>query len=174
MPCGNDTALSVALAVDAGLGELGRFGLLITKEYGPRVRLCKVFTDLPLAPDPPADLGVRGFCEECKKCAQACPSRAIPEGGRTAEPLNVSNNGGLEKWMVDAERCFGFWAANGVDCTNCRAVCPWNKPNTRYHRAAVGMVKTGKTARRTLIWADDLLYGRGTSPRRPARHRADD
>jgi len=48
LPCGNDTALSIPLAVDAGLGELGRNGLLITPQFGPRVRLCKVFTDLPL------------------------------------------------------------------------------------------------------------------------------
>ena len=168
-PCGNDTALSVPLAVDAGLGELGRFGLLITKEFGPRVRLCKVLTDLPLAPDPPVDLGVQDFCEECKRCAEACPSRAIPSGGRTSEPLTISNNGGLEKWMVDGERCFGFWAANGVDCTTCRAVCPWNKPNTWYHRAAVEAVKAGPRARRTLIWADDVLYGRGAPARRTGR-----
>jgi len=41
--CGNDTALSIPLAIDAGLGELGRSGLLITLQYGPRVRLCKIF-----------------------------------------------------------------------------------------------------------------------------------
>jgi hypothetical protein len=44
VPSGNDTAFSIPLAVDAGLGEMGRNGLLITPEYGPRVRLCKVFT----------------------------------------------------------------------------------------------------------------------------------
>jgi len=47
IPAGNDMALSIPLAVDAGLGELGRNGLLITKEFGPRLRLCKVFTNLP-------------------------------------------------------------------------------------------------------------------------------
>ncbi|MHA1328609.1 MAG: reductive dehalogenase domain-containing protein [Promethearchaeota archaeon] len=51
--CGNDTALSIPLAIDAGLGALGRNGLLITPKYGPRVRICKVFTDLPLIPDEP-------------------------------------------------------------------------------------------------------------------------
>ncbi|MHA2302807.1 MAG: 4Fe-4S binding protein, partial [Candidatus Thorarchaeota archaeon] len=39
IPCGNDIALSVPLAVDAGLGQYGRHGLLITKEFGPRVRI---------------------------------------------------------------------------------------------------------------------------------------
>ena len=58
IPMGNDTSLSIPLAIDAGLGELGRHGLLITPEYGPCVRLCKVFTDLPLEPDKPIQFGV--------------------------------------------------------------------------------------------------------------------
>ena len=48
IPSGNDTAIDIPLAIDAGLGELGRNGLLITPEYGPRVRISKVLTDLPL------------------------------------------------------------------------------------------------------------------------------
>jgi len=62
--CGNDTALSIPLGVDVGLGELGRNGLLITLEYGPRVRLCKVLTDLPLEPDKPIEFGVKEFCKK--------------------------------------------------------------------------------------------------------------
>ena len=59
----NDTALAIPLAVQAGLGEYGRNGLLITKEFGPRLRLGKIFTDLPLASDQPIRFGVREFCE---------------------------------------------------------------------------------------------------------------
>jgi epoxyqueuosine reductase len=70
--CGNDTALSIPIAIDAGLGELGRNGLLITPQYGPKVRLCKIFTDLPLAPDKPISFGVKEFCKECKVCAKNC------------------------------------------------------------------------------------------------------
>ena len=58
MPLGNEMALSIPMAVDAGLGELGRNGLLITEKFGPRVRICKVITSLPLVPDKPVDLGV--------------------------------------------------------------------------------------------------------------------
>ena len=47
----NDTALAIPYALKAGLGEYGRHGLLITKEFGPRVRIGKIFTDLPLAHD---------------------------------------------------------------------------------------------------------------------------
>ncbi len=104
MPSGNDTALSIPMAVDAGLGELGRNGILITEKYGPRVRLCKVFTDLPLVHDKPVDLGVQAFCEICEKCAKSCPGQALKHGERTAEHNNISNNVNLLKWPVNAER----------------------------------------------------------------------
>ncbi len=41
IPCGNDTALSIPLAIAAGLGEPGRNGLLITEKYGPRCGFAK-------------------------------------------------------------------------------------------------------------------------------------
>ncbi|MDP2663504.1 MAG: reductive dehalogenase, partial [Dehalococcoidia bacterium] len=118
-PSGNDTGLNVPLAIDAGMGELGRHGILITKDFGPRVRLAKVLTDLPLEPDPPIDLGVLAMCEKCKKCASYCPGQAISHEERTTERLNVSNNVGALKWPVNAEKCLSFWAANGTTCTNC-------------------------------------------------------
>ncbi|MDC0078198.1 reductive dehalogenase, partial [Deltaproteobacteria bacterium] len=49
----NDSSLAIPTAIQAGLGEYGRHGLLITKEFGPRVRLGKIFTDLPMALDKP-------------------------------------------------------------------------------------------------------------------------
>jgi len=129
IPMGNDTALSIPLAIDAGLGELGRNGLLITEPFGPRVRLSKVFTDLPLKPDKPVDLGIQDFCESCGVCAQECPGKAIPSGKRSAEPASVSNNkGGLLKWSMNAYNCFKTWAALGVDCTHCIAACSKNHP----------------------------------------------
>jgi epoxyqueuosine reductase QueG len=129
IPMGNDTALSIPLAVDAGLGELGRSGMLITEQYGPRVRLAKVFTDLPLVPDKPIDIGVQEFCESCGQCARECPGKAISAGKRTTEPASVSNNkGGMLKWPLNAYNCFKNWAEMGVDCTHCMAVCPKNQP----------------------------------------------
>ena len=80
--CGKDTALSIPLAIDAGLGVLGRNGLLLTREYGPYVRLCKVLTDLPLAPDEPEPSPPEEFCSKCRRCSRASrPSRS--GGSRT-------------------------------------------------------------------------------------------
>ncbi len=177
LAAGNDTGLSIPEAVDAGLGEMGRHNLLITPEYGPRVRLCKVFTDLPLQPDKPIDFGIQRFCELCNKCARACPARAIPFGDRTSTPLNKSNNSGLRKWMRDAEECLKFWRRNGFGvrgrgiafngaCNECIRVCPWNiwnRPNVGWYYDfmkwfSVNMADPGKSF---TVWLYDVLgYGR--------------
>jgi len=127
VPSGNDTGLSIPLAIDAGLGQLGRNGLLITPEYGPRVRLCKVFTDLPLQPDSPVDFGVTDFCRRCRLCAEACEADAISKDPEPSwEPSCRSSSPGALKWYVNGERCYEFWCENGTDCSTCIAVCPFN------------------------------------------------
>lgn len=125
IPCMNDTALSIPLAIDAGLGQLGRNGLLLTPEYGACLRLCKVLTDMPLNIDNPIDFGVTEFCEQCLTCARTCPAGAISFGDRTFDGVCESNNPGVKKWYVDAERCLRFWQANGAACSNCIATCPF-------------------------------------------------
>jgi len=130
--CGNDTALSIPLAIDAGLGELGRNGLLITPSYGPRVRLCKVFTDLPLEPDKPIEFGVRERCKKCKLCAKHCEIGAISMDDEPSfETTNQSNNPGALKWYVNFERCYLFWCENSADCSTCIKVCPYNIASAR-------------------------------------------
>lgn len=127
IPDGNDASLSIPLAIDAGLGQLGRNGLLVTPEYGPRVRLCKVFTDLPLVADGPVDFGVTDFCRGCRRCAEACEVEAISMDAEPGwEPACGSNNPGALKWYVDSEKCYEYWCDNGTDCSTCISVCPYN------------------------------------------------
>jgi epoxyqueuosine reductase len=125
---GNDSALSIPIAIDAGLGQLGRNGLLVTKECGPCVRLCKVFTDIPLVADTPVETGLLNFCESCMKCAKACPGRAISfdeePSYRTTCP---SNNPGIKRWAVNADLCYQFWMENGNCCSSCIAACPFTQ-----------------------------------------------
>jgi reductive dehalogenase len=129
--CGNDTALSIPIAIDAGLGALGRNGLLITPEFGPRVRICKVFTDLPLESD---EINLKfiekinNYCKNCSKCAEACENNAITKDEDPSfNPATISNNPGICKYYVDVEKCFEFWVENSSDCGNCIAVCPFSK-----------------------------------------------
>lgn len=165
VPSLNDTALAIPLAVQAGLGEYGRNGMLITKEFGPRLRLGKIFTDLPLAPDRPIRFGVREFCDLCRRCASACPAKAIPHGEPTSEPLNESSIRGVCKWSVDGERCFRFWTSQNSDCSICIRVCPYNKDYSRWwHR--VGRRLAGTRLRGWLLRLDGWLgYGKRTQPK---------
>jgi len=147
-------ALLVPLAVDAGLGELSRMGYLITKEYGPRIRLGAVTTDLPLVPDRPVDIGVEDFCKICKKCAVCCPSKSIP-----AEKKRSEVNGTL-RWKLNAESCNEYWGKVGTDCNVCMRVCPWGHARTFPHRLVVFLIRRNAIARRVFSFMDDLFYGK--------------
>ncbi len=156
-PSGNDTALSIPIAIEAGLGELGRNGLLITEKYGPRVRLAQVFTDLPLLPDEPYFFGVEEFCRVCKKCAAHCPSRAITTGDKTTAGPRRSNNPGVLKWYINPEQCYKYWIANRMDCANCIRVCPFNQPPGRLHDAVRAVIKRAPRLHPLILWFDGAL-----------------
>jgi reductive dehalogenase len=165
IPCGNDTALSIPMAIDAGLGELGRNGLLISPRFGPRVRISKVFTDLPLVSDKPIHLGVRKMCEVCRKCAESCPGKAISDGDPTTEGLTISNNHGLYKWYINPEKCFSFWTKNKGSCGNCIRVCVFNKPDTKFHGFVRWLVRSLPQMDNFYLRGDDLLgYGKQVKP----------
>lgn len=165
LPQGNDTSCSVPLAIDAGLGELSRAGILITPEFGPRVRISKIFTDLPLVSDEPVEFGVWDFCRICAKCAKNCPGQAIMHGEPTTDINNISNREGLIRWPINAERCFKFWANQGGACGNCIRVCPFNKPNTALHKAVRWGVYRMRWLDAFYLWADDLFgYGKQAKP----------
>ncbi|MFT7586776.1 MAG: epoxyqueuosine reductase [Cellvibrionaceae bacterium] len=132
----NDTAMAIPLAIKAGLGEYGRNGLLITPKFGPRVRLGKIFTDMPLEHDQPIQFGVKEMCEECNACAAGCPVKAIPFGKPSAERHNQSNLKGVSKWSVDGEKCFSYWTAQNSDCSICIRVCPYNREYDKWQNRA--------------------------------------
>ncbi len=141
------------IAADAGLGELGRIGILITKKFGPRVRLGLVTTDMSLDVDKPISFGVQDFCERCKKCADNCPSGAIQKGKKIVER-------GVEKWVINRERCFQYWNSIGTDCAICIRVCPYSKPNNSVHNIIRFANKQSFITRQISLWSDDLFYGR--------------
>ena len=131
VPSMNDTGLVIPYALKAGLGEYARNQMVITPEFGPRLRFSKIFTNLPLSHDTPKPLGVRAFCDICTKCADACPVKALPYGPPTTDTANVSAIRGVKKWTSDAEKCFSFWAKMASDCAICMRVCPFNRDYTR-------------------------------------------
>ncbi len=155
----NDSALVIPLAIQAGLGEYGRHGLLITREYGPRVRLGKVFTDKPLAHDQPVRFGVKETCDICRACTEGCPARAIAGGEPSTLVHNRSNIQGIRKWTTDAEKCFRFWANQNTDCSICVRVCPYNRDYTGWW-SRVWRWMAGTPLRRLALWLD-RRSGRG-------------
>ncbi|QUH24622.1 4Fe-4S dicluster domain-containing protein [Serpentinicella alkaliphila] len=114
---GNYLVVAPLIAKDAGLGEIGRNGLLITKKYGPRVRLGVVTTNLPLVTDSPINFGISQFCVECEKCVKTCPGKAIPAG--LQEDIE-----GEKRWKINSEECYRRWRMLGTDCGICLASCP--------------------------------------------------
>lgn len=61
-------------ATSAGLGWIGKNGLLVSIDHGPRLSLVTVLTDAPLRPDPPMEYSL---CGGCMLCVSYCPSHAI-------------------------------------------------------------------------------------------------
>ena len=167
VPCGNDTALSVPIAIQAGLGHLGRHGRLITWERGPLVRICKIFTDLPLRQSPQAPGGIIEFCKVCKKCAVHCPSQAIPHGPREWEGHGEFNNPGALKWYCDAEKCLDYWHEIGHGCNNCFRVCSFTKPPGLQHNLVKWFIRNVPQLNGLWVWADDAMgYGTMKDPRK--------
>ena len=126
----NDTALVIPYAIKAGLGEYGRNQMVLTPEFGPRVRFSKVFTDMPLAFDAPRRLGLAAYCNTCTICADACPPKALPKGPPEFGSNSRSTLKGVRKWSANCEACFGYWAKLKTDCAICMRVCPFNRRGT--------------------------------------------
>ncbi|MDF1519546.1 MAG: reductive dehalogenase domain-containing protein [Brevefilum sp.] len=159
---GNYRVIAPLVAKDAGLGEIGRMGLLMTPSLGPRVRLAVVTTDLPLAEDQAAWYpDMIDFCSICKKCAQVCPSLAIPFGDRQEYA------DGTLRWKINPERCYTYWTRVGTDCGRCMAVCPYAHADNVMHNLIRLGVAQSHNFRRAALWMDDLFYGKKPLPHTP-------
>jgi epoxyqueuosine reductase len=112
------------VATRAGLGWIGKNNLLITRLYGPAVRLVTVLTDAPVTTGQPID---KSLCGHCRHCVDACPAHALTgvnwEAGMPREKL------------FDAFTCRGM-ARNLTQrligeavsiCGLCITACPWTQ-----------------------------------------------
>ncbi len=115
---GEDIVL-MPMAINAGLGQLGKHGSLISKEFGSNFRLTCVLTDLPMALDAPVDIGVDDLCLSCQRCRTDCPPDAIFDQKQWVR--------GAKKWYVDFDKCI-FYFTHTHGCAVCLEVCPWSEP----------------------------------------------
>lgn len=155
----NYQILLTPAAIDAGLGELGRNGVLINEKYGSALKIAAVTTDLPLALDKPVDLGVDEYCRQCQICAKYCPVGAIP---LTQDKRIVR---GVRKWKINENACYTYWRTIGTDCGICLSVCPWSRPRTFPHNLIQNAVERAPLARKVAIGLDKrILRRRAKSP----------
>lgn len=105
----------IPMFVEAGMGQQGANGYLLSPHFGSRHRLMIVTTDAEVTHDEPVDYGVQAFCTICQVCVNRCPGRALMR-----EKVWWR---GVEKFKIIAKRCrpvMGRYAACGV----CMVVCP--------------------------------------------------
>ena len=145
----------------AGLGELGRNGMMITERFGARVHMPDpILTDMPLFADGPIDIGVADFCNICRKCASNCPTNSITFG-----PKIVYN--GIEKYKINWLTCYKirpFVSDHYISCLTCIAVCPFTKPDAWWRRVGGKLLKTTPIQARPPVvrafkWIDDKFWG---------------
>ncbi len=125
----------------AGIGEVSRAGIILNPYLGLGYKAAAVLTNMPIIPDKPIDFGLQDFCQDCKICAQNCPSKAISMGEK------VMYNG-YETWKLDTRRCasFNFTNRNGTMCNRCVKVCPWSNPLIWKHNLVRSMVMRSRLA----------------------------
>ncbi len=150
----NYDTLCVPAAVESGIGELGRMGILMHRVHGPCVRLALVTTQLSLPDSPqPTPQYMEEFCKICKKCADNCPSGSI-----THDEEPFSRN--VRHWSIQQEQCFSYWKTIGSDCGLCISVCPYTKPDTLIHRFVRFYISRNILNQKIALFMDDFMYGR--------------
>lgn len=105
----------------AGLGTPGLNHTLLTKEYGPRIRLVSVITDAPLTPD---KMQEKELCIRCGLCMKNCPTKAFTP---RSDQLQAD---------MDKQRCALYHQQLKNEfrypCGRCVAVCPIGEDKKRY------------------------------------------
>lgn len=111
--------LLIPPAIEAGLGELGKHGSMISRKFGASFRLACVMSNVPLVADRADSFGVDDFCARCHACENACPPDAIFPAKQMVR--------GSRKWYVDFDKCLPYFNES-FGCGICLAVCPWSFP----------------------------------------------
>ena len=121
-------------SIRRGLEEESLYWALELSEsgYGQYLwrRLCVIASEDIGLVEPVVSVIINSLAENCKRCrlcAENCEVEAISMNEEPSfEVACRSNNPGVMKWYVDAERCYLYWCENSIDCSTCIKVCPYN------------------------------------------------
>ncbi|MEG0551258.1 MAG: tRNA epoxyqueuosine(34) reductase QueG [Vagococcus sp.] len=120
--------IDVAVAQRAGLGFIGKNGLLITEEFGSYVYLGEIITNIPFEADQPKE----SLCGSCTKCLSACPTSALLGDGRMNGKKCLSYQTQTKGMMPEEFRPKIRTVIYGCDI--CQEVCPFNRgQNNHFH-----------------------------------------
>jgi epoxyqueuosine reductase len=120
--------VDVAVAQRAGLGFIGRNGLLITEEFGSFVYLGEIVTNISFETDEPVPFG----CGDCMRCVNACPTEALLGDGRMNAKRCLSYQTQTKGMMPEEYRKKMHNVIYGCDI--CQLVCPYNRgKNFHFH-----------------------------------------
>lgn len=96
----------------AGLGSFGQNNVLLTQEYGPRVRFTSIFTQAEIEGNP---IKKKDLCTKCLSCVMECPVNAIKEEGEFPPPMDK---------ILCAQRSKKLRKEYRSPCGICIKVCP--------------------------------------------------
>jgi epoxyqueuosine reductase len=120
-----------AVALAAGLGWQGKSLLLVSPQYGPRVRLVTVLTDLDLTPDEPLE----NRCGKCRACVEACPAQAIRGVGTKSHYASREQALYFDRCRTKVLDEFAKLPhITGGICGVCVAVCPFGRKDAKKKR----------------------------------------
>ena len=108
-----------AVAKTAGLGWVGKSMLLITSNFGPRVCLITILTNISLMPNQPE----KNKCGDCKECIKSCPLNALVEVDFDDYPDKLEKAFDVSKCGPYIEKTWGM----GNICWSCLLACPYGK-----------------------------------------------
>ena len=149
----------IPMFVDAGLGQLGANGQLLSPHFGSRARLQIIYTDANLTHDKPIDYGIHAYCQECKICVDRCPGRALM-------PEKVWYRG-VEKNKLVFKRCRPVMARY-EGCGICMKVCPIQrygmKPVMEYYVETGEILGKGTDNLESYTLDDKGYFGPGQLP----------
>ena len=111
------------VATRAGLGWIGKSGMLISENFGAALRLTSVMTDAPL---PVARASDTSRCGSCEACVVDCPGKAIlgAEWQVGLDRANMLAPEACDKARMERSKAAGL-SDDAWLCDVCIAVCPW-------------------------------------------------